>query len=128
MPEPMNKPALAALDALVDDRFEGWVEELRDFCSIPCETDAMEELKHGALWIEERLREAGAEVTVLREDGVPPLVIGEMGNGPRTLVAVQPYDVQPAAPLELWDTPPYDPQIRDGRLYARGADRSPSRQ
>ena len=62
----------------------------------------------------------GAEVTVLREDGVPPLIVGEMGSGPRTLVAVQHYDVQPAAPLDLWDTPPYEPAVRDGRLYARG--------
>jgi acetylornithine deacetylase/succinyl-diaminopimelate desuccinylase-like protein len=120
MPEPMNPGELAAFDALVDERFDAWVEELRDFCRIPCETDQMEELRHGALWIEERLREAGAEVTVLKEEGVPPLVIGEMGEGPRTLLAVQHYDVQPAAPLALWDTPPYDPQVRDGRLYARG--------
>src|SRR5207237_10390431 len=70
--------------------------------------------------VEDRLRSAGAEVTVLREEGVPPLVRGEMGSGPRTLIAVQHYDVQPAAPLELWDTKPYDPSLRDGRLYARG--------
>jgi acetylornithine deacetylase/succinyl-diaminopimelate desuccinylase-like protein len=120
MPEPMDPDKLAAFDALVDERFDDWVEELRDFCSIPCETDAFEELEHGAQWIKQRLRAAGAEVTVLREDGVPPLVVGEMGDGPRTLVAVQHYDVQPAAPLDLWDTPPYDPQIREGRLYARG--------
>jgi acetylornithine deacetylase/succinyl-diaminopimelate desuccinylase-like protein len=111
---------LAAFDALCDERFDGWVEELRDFCTIPCETDAFPELERGAQWVEERLRRAGAEVTVIREDGVPPLVIGEMGAGPRTLIAVQHYDVQPAAPLDLWDSPPYDPQVRDGRVYARG--------
>jgi acetylornithine deacetylase/succinyl-diaminopimelate desuccinylase-like protein len=111
---------LAAFDALVYERFDSWVEELQDFCSIPCETDAFEELEQGAQWIKHRLHAAGAEVTVLREDGVPPLVIGEMGQGPRTLIAVQHYDVQPAAPLDLWETPPYSPKIRDGRLYARG--------
>jgi len=111
---------LADFDALCDDRFEGWVEELRDFCAIPSETDQFPELERGARWVEQRLRQAGAEVTVLREDGVPPVVVGEMGSGPRTLIAVQHYDVQPAAPLELWETPPYDPSQRDGRLYARG--------
>ena len=111
---------LADFDALCDDRFEGWVEELRDFCAIPLETDQFPELERGARWVEQRLRQAGAEVTVLREDGVPPVVVGEMGSGPRTLIAVQHYDVQPAAPLELWETPPYDPSQRDGRLYARG--------
>ena len=112
---------LADFDALCDQRFDGWVEELRDFCSIPCETDAFPELDRGAAWVEQRLRQAGAEVTVLREEGVPPLVIGEMGTGPRTLIAVQHYDVQPAAPLSLWEMPPYDPRVRNGRLYARGA-------
>ena len=111
---------LAAFDALCDERFDGWVEELRDFCTIPCETDQFAELNRGASWVDQRLRLAGAEVTVLREDGVPPLVIGEMGSGPRTLIAVQHYDVQPAAPLDLWETPPYEPSIRNGRLYARG--------
>ncbi|MGZ6299180.1 MAG: M20/M25/M40 family metallo-hydrolase, partial [Candidatus Limnocylindria bacterium] len=111
---------LAGFDALCDERFDGWVEELRDFCTIPCETDAFDELDRGAEWVAQRLRAAGAEVTVLREEGVPPLVVGELGDGPRTLIAVQHYDVQPAAPLDLWETGPYDPQVRDGRLYARG--------
>jgi acetylornithine deacetylase/succinyl-diaminopimelate desuccinylase-like protein len=106
--------------ALCDERFDAWVEELRDFCGIPCETDQFAELERGAQWVEQRLRQARAEVTTLREEGVPPLVVGELGAGPRTLIAVQHYDVQPAAPLELWDTPPYDPTVRDGRLYARG--------
>lgn len=112
---------LAQFDALCDERFDGWVEELRDFCAIPCETDAFGELERGAQWVAQRLRAAGAEVTVLREEGVPPLVVGEMGAGPRTLIAVQHYDVQPAAPLDLWETPPYDPRVREGRVFARGA-------
>jgi acetylornithine deacetylase/succinyl-diaminopimelate desuccinylase-like protein len=111
---------LADFDALCDERFDASVEELRDFCRIPCETDQFPELERGAQWVEQRLRRAGAEVTVLREEGVPPLVVGEMGAGPRTLIAVQHYDVQPASPLDLWETPPYDPTLRDGRLYARG--------
>lgn len=52
---------------------------------------------------------------------MPPLVVGELGNGPLVLNAVQHYDVQPADPLEQWTTPPYEPATRDGRLYARGA-------
>jgi acetylornithine deacetylase/succinyl-diaminopimelate desuccinylase-like protein len=112
---------LADFDRLCDERFDGWVEELRDFCAIPSETDQFPELERGARWVEERLRAAGATVTVLRDDGVPPVVVGELGAGPRTVIAVQHYDVQPAAPLDLWETPPYDPAIRDGRLFARGA-------
>ena len=47
---------LAAFDALCDERFDGWVEELRDFCTIPCETDQFPELERGAEWVEQRLR------------------------------------------------------------------------
>ena len=111
---------LADFDRLCDERFDGWVEELRDFCAIPSETDQSPELERGARWVEERLWAAGAAVTVLREENVPPLVVGELGAGPRTLIAVQHYDVQPAAPLDLWETPPYDPTKREGRLFARG--------
>jgi acetylornithine deacetylase/succinyl-diaminopimelate desuccinylase-like protein len=111
---------LAGFDRLVDERFDTWVDELSDFCTIPSETAHLPELERGADWVAQRLRAAGAEVTLLRDDGVPPLVVGEMGKGPRTLIAVQHYDVQPAAPLDLWETGPWDPQIRDGRLYARG--------
>ena len=44
-----------AFDALCDERFDGWVEELRDFCTIPCETDQFPELDRGAQWIEQRI-------------------------------------------------------------------------
>ena len=47
--------------------------------------------------------------------------MGEHGDGPRTLSSVCHYDVQPASPLGLWTTPPYEPAIRDGRVWARGA-------
>ena len=113
-------PDLATFDALCVERFDGWVGELREFCAIPSETDQFPDLERAAGWVEERLRAAGAEVTVLGDEGVPALVVGELGSGPRTLIAVQHYDVQPAAPLDLWDTKPYDPSLRDGRLYARG--------
>ena len=66
---PMNAH-LADFDALCEKRFHGWVEELRDFCGIPSETDQSAELERGAQWVEQRLRRAGAAVTVFREEGV----------------------------------------------------------
>ena len=112
----------AAFDALVEARIDGWVEELLEFLRIPSEGGDEANLRRAADWTADRLRRAGAAVEVIEgEPGVPPLVVGELGDGPRTLIGVEHYDVQPAAPLDLWTTPPYEPGIRDGRVYARGA-------
>jgi acetylornithine deacetylase/succinyl-diaminopimelate desuccinylase-like protein len=109
-----------AVDALIDERFDGWIEELRDYCRIPSETGELEPLRDAAGWTAERLRSAGCRVETLEIEGAPPLVVGEAGSGDQTLICVQHYDVQPAAPLEDWQSPPYEPALREGRLYARG--------
>jgi acetylornithine deacetylase/succinyl-diaminopimelate desuccinylase-like protein len=97
-----------------------WTDELLAFCAIPSEAGDMAALRAAADWVAERLRGLPATVDVVEKDGAPPLVVGELGAG-RTLLAVQHYDVQPAVPIELWTSPPYQPEVRDGRLYARGA-------
>lgn len=73
----------------------------------------------------ERLRAIGLpEVRLLDAPGGQPAVYGAwLGAGPEkpTIMIYGHYDVQPADPLELWQTPPFEPAIRDGRIYARGA-------
>jgi acetylornithine deacetylase/succinyl-diaminopimelate desuccinylase-like protein len=113
---------LAAFDALVAERLPAWTLELVEYLAIPSEGGDVAALRAAADWTADRLRRAGCEVEVLEVGAdVPPLVVGELGDGPRTLTAVQHYDVQPAAPLELWTTPPYEPAVREGRIWARGA-------
>lgn len=99
------------------DRFLG---ELRELCAIPSEATAPEALDAAARWCADRLAAAGATTRLLRVGAAPALVVGEAGAGPRTLICVQHYDVQPAVPLALWTSGPYDPAVRDGAVYARG--------
>jgi acetylornithine deacetylase/succinyl-diaminopimelate desuccinylase-like protein len=110
----------ATFDRYVDDHLDGWTSELVAFCAIPSEASDPAALRTASEWIAERVRRLGASVDVVDDGGAPPLVIAELGHG-RTVVALQHYDVQPSAPLELWTTPPYEPAVRNGRLYARGA-------
>jgi acetylornithine deacetylase/succinyl-diaminopimelate desuccinylase-like protein len=108
------------LDRYVDDHMAAWTAELIELCSIGSEAADRAALQGAADWTAARLRRVGAAVDLVELDGVPPLVVGDVGSGP-ILNAVQHYDVQPAVPLDLWATGPYDPEVRDGRLYARGA-------
>ncbi len=116
-----DSAAFAAFDALVASRLAEWTAELVEYLAIPSEGGDDASLRAAADWTAARLRRAGATVDVVEVPGAPPLVVGELGDGPRVINAVQHYDVQPAAPLELWTTPPYQPDVRDGRVWARGA-------
>jgi acetylornithine deacetylase/succinyl-diaminopimelate desuccinylase-like protein len=113
-----------AVDRYIDEHMAAWTDELVEFCRFPGESTNPDALRESADWTAQRLRRLGAEVDVVtlpdRPDA-PALVVAEIGEGPRTITMVQHYDVQPAHPLELWTSPPYEPEVRDGRLYARGA-------
>ncbi len=111
-----------ALDTYISEQQARWTEELRELCAIPSEATDARALRRAADWCEQRLRAAGCEARQIVVDGAPPLVVGETGGGSRTLIGVQHYDVQPAVPLGLWTTPPYEPALRDGALFARGVD------
>lgn len=108
------------LDTYIAEHAQRFTEELRELCAIPSEASDPAALDRAAAWCADRLRAAGCAVREIREPKVPALVVGEIGAGERTLLAVQHYDVQPAVPLELWTAPPYEPAIRDGVVYARG--------
>jgi acetylornithine deacetylase/succinyl-diaminopimelate desuccinylase-like protein len=111
------------LDRYIAAQRERFTAELRELCAIACEASDHAALDAAARWCRDRLRAAGfADARELRTDSAPALVVGQIGAGERTLVAVQHYDVQPAVPLELWKTPPYEPTVREGAMFARGVD------
>lgn len=77
-------------------------------------------LEETAALVAARLNRIGAAVQILRLPGSAPLIYASIGQGPRTLLIYDHYDVQPPEPLENWITPPFEPTLRDGKLYARG--------
>jgi acetylornithine deacetylase/succinyl-diaminopimelate desuccinylase-like protein len=78
-------------------------------------------LQETADLVQSLLDEAGFATQQLTVDGAPPAVYGEQrGRSPYTLLLYNHYDVQPPDPLELWDSPPFEPTVRDGKLFARG--------
>lgn len=103
-----------------------FAEELFDFLRIPSVSARSEhkaDTRQAAEWLGDRMREAGLEVGIHDTPG-HPIVVGEWlaaGSAAPTLLIYGHYDVQPAEPLELWTSPPFEPTLRDGRIYARGS-------
>ncbi len=104
----------------VDKNRERFIAELQDFCrqpSVAAQNLGMKEMANKVL---ARLQKLGAQARLVPVEGGNPVVYGEIGSGPVTLVIYDHYDVQPAEPLELWESPPWEAAIRDGKVFARG--------
>lgn len=103
-----------------------YVEELRDFLRIPSISTSKgnrEDIKNAAAFVEQKLKVAGMNrVEIIKTEG-HPLVYGEWLGAPGkpTVLIYGHYDVQPVDPLNLWDSPPFDPVVKDGKIWARGA-------
>ena len=76
-----------------------------------------------ALWLKNWLSKLGFSGELMTEGGHPPFLLAERpgDEGAPTVLLYGHYDVQPPDPLEAWMTPPFEPTLRDGRVYARGA-------
>ncbi len=103
-----------------------FLDELMDLLRIPsisADSAYKQDVMRCADWVAEKLRAAGADkVEVCPTKGFP-IVYGEKIIDPAkpTVLVYGHYDVQPAVPLELWETPPFEPTIRKDRIYARGS-------
>ncbi len=101
-------------------------KEFFEFLSIPSissEPEYKKEIVKGALWVKNYLDELGFE-TEFWETSNHPVIFGswmKAGADQPTLLIYNHYDVQPVDPLELWETPPFEPTVRNGEVYARGA-------
>ena len=110
----------------VSDADYVWIEEetsrlLELLCREPSVSAEARALETTAQLVEELIAASRFEVKQLRVEGGPPAVYGEQrGRGDFVLLLYNHYDVQPVDPLELWDSPPFEPTVRDGKLFARG--------
>ncbi len=104
------------------------LDELFDWLRIPSISTGggdPADLQRAAEWAAAKVRAAGGEAELVTIDGGNPLVVGELrastGEDAPTVLIYGHYDVQGAEPLDLWTSPPFEPEIRDGRVFARGA-------
>lgn len=78
-------------------------------------------LEETARLVAEMLTRRGFQVKILPTGGPPVVVAERKGHGDKALLFYNHYDVQPAEPLESWDSPPFEPTLREGKLYGRGS-------
>ncbi|MEX2356237.1 MAG: dipeptidase [Thermaerobacterales bacterium] len=102
------------------------LEELKSFLRIPSISALPEhkaDISRAAEWVAGQLQAAGMPQVEMLPAAGRPLVVGQwhVDDALPTVIIYGHYDVQPADPFELWQTPPFEPDVRDGRIYARGA-------
>ncbi len=111
------------IDAYIAAHMDGWMEELTRLCAQPSVSARHEGIDECAALVADLLRRRGFAAEVLPTDGGHPVVLAHADgiNSGRTMLFYNHYDVQPPEPLELWQSPPFQAELRDGALYARGA-------
>jgi len=103
-----------------------FIDQLIDFLKIPSISslpEHKEDVRQAAMWVSQRMENAGIENVKVLPTGGHPVVYGDWlhaGEGP-TIMIYGHFDTQPVDPLALWHHPPFDPVIVKDRLYARGA-------
>ncbi|MFN4147617.1 MAG: dipeptidase [Runella sp.] len=104
-------------------RFLDELLELLRIPSVSADPKFKDEVRRCAEAVRESLVKAGADVAEIHETGGHPIVYGEKIIDPTlpTVLVYGHYDVQPADPYDLWDSPPFEPVIKNQRIYARGA-------
>jgi len=105
------------------DRFLSELFELLKIPSISSDSTKKAEINQAAAYLKEKFEAAGVDTAEICETAGNPIVYAEKIIDPSlpTILAYGHYDVQPVDPIELWDSPPFEPTIRDEKIYARGS-------
>lgn len=102
--------------------FQSALCELLEIPSISADSTKKKELRQAAEWVKSRLADSGLEARLMETQG-NPIVYAETEQRPgrATVLVYGHYDVQPVDPLNEWHSPPFEPRVESGRIYARGA-------
>ena len=105
------------------DRFLSELLELLRIPSVSADSKYKADVRLAAEFICEKLKSAGVDLAEINETAGHPIVYGEkiIDKSLPTILVYGHYDVQPADPLNLWDSPPFEPIVKDEKIYARGA-------
>lgn len=106
----------------IDGMFEHYLSTIKTILRQPSISASGEGVRECAHLLSEIMTESGIRTEIFETDG-NPIVYGEILSkniNAKTVLFYGHYDVQPPDPLNLWDTPPFEPVVRNGKLYARG--------
>ena len=116
----MNENQLAAIDRHIDEHLDAYLDDLKALCRYQSVAAQDREIPETAEATRDLLEKYGVSARVM-PTARNPVVYGETSlDAGKTLLCYNHYDVQPSEPLELWESDPFDPEIRDGAIYGRG--------
>ena len=108
------------LDEAIQGNLQASLGDLSRLCAQPSIAAQNTGMVECAQLTAELLGGRGFDVQIMPTRGFPVVFAERKGQADRTLLFYNHYDVQPPEPLELWDSPPFEPTLRDGKMYARG--------
>lgn len=108
------------IDQYLESNLDASLTELGELCKLPTISAQNLNLVEGATMVGEMLKKRGFMVEISATEGAPIVFAERKGRSNKTLLFYNHYDVQPPEPLDLWDSPPFEPTIRDGKMFARG--------
>jgi len=117
---------MASWESYLQENSVQFLEQLFEFLRIPSISSQPEhknDVQRAAEWVSARLQQAGIEDVQILSTGGHPVVYGQWmhANGKPTILIYGHFDTQPVDPIELWSDPPFEPVVKENRVYARGA-------
>jgi acetylornithine deacetylase/succinyl-diaminopimelate desuccinylase-like protein len=110
-----------AVDEYIEKNSSRFVDELKELCAFPSISNhGLDAVKPARDWLASSLARFTDRVETLDGGGMPALYAEVPGDGRRKLLLYEHYDVQPVDPIDLWNSPPFEPTERDGHIFARG--------